>query len=136
MNSKVGLRTIADIPMCGKFHGMNDHASDLLALNERLRAGTIFFDNFEGMNASDDLYSNLERFGLARSNVMILSITPDGDDTVIGYLVTRTGEFFTFDVDLADPEYSRVECFEISTGEGTHHSVGTIEAAARWFRDH
>jgi|GEM_PF-1764364 len=115
---------------------MKDFASDLIALNQRMRAGTIFFDNFEGINASEKLYSNLEMFGLARSDVMISGVTPDGDDTVIGHLITRDGASFTFDLDLANPEYSRVEGPHITTGKGRCHSEGVIEAVARWFRDH
>lgn len=114
---------------------MQDIASDLIALNERLRAGTIFFDNFEGVNASEKLYSNLEKFGLGRSDVMILGVTPDGDDTVIGHLITRDGASYTFDLDLADPQYSCVEGPQIATDYG-RCSEGVIGAVARWFKDH
>ncbi len=114
---------------------MKDYASDLIALNERIRAGTIFFDNFEGKNASEDLYRNLERFGLARSDVMILGVTPDGDDTVTGHLITRDGKTYTFDLDLTDPECSRVEGPQDTVGKRICHSESVIEAVTRWFKD-
>jgi len=114
---------------------MKDTASGLVALNERIRAGTLF-DNFEGRNASEDLYRGLERLGLARSDVMILSICPDGDDTVIGDLITKDGRTYSFDLDLSDHEYSRLESFRSTMSEKERHLSDLTEAAARWFNNY
>lgn len=120
--------------MCVKDSGMEDAASDLIALNARIRAGTLF-SNFEGRNASEDLYRGLERFGLARADVMILSICPDGDDTVIGDLTTKDGRLYSFDLDLSDPEYSRLESLHFTATKRKGHADHVAEAAARWFKD-
>lgn len=113
---------------------MRSAVSDLIAINDRIRAGTIFV-NFEGRNAPEDLYCNLERFGFACSDVMILSICPDGDDTVIGDLMTRDGRFYSFDFDLVDPADSRLERVQTAIGKARRYSEDVAEAAARWFKD-
>lgn len=113
---------------------MKDTASEVITLNERIRAGSIFYGNHAGKSNAEDLYRNLEHFGFARTDVVILSICPDGDDTVTGCFATRAAEIYYFDFDLDDLSYSTLEKGQLSVRPGNFPET-IIEAAVRWLKD-
>jgi len=82
--------------------------ADVRALNHRLKEGALFLACYGGNNSAADFFRSLEHFGFAREDVLVLSLTPDGDDTLIGSFVTRSGRIYGFDVDLDDHRYSRI----------------------------
>ncbi|MGH6615177.1 hypothetical protein [Sphingomonas sp.] len=114
---------------------MKDTASELITLNERIRAGAIFYDSHTGKNDSEDLYRNFEHFGFSRADVMVVTICPDGDDTIIGNFVTRDGKFYSFDFDLDDLRYSNLDHSKLLPRQSRLYSESITEAAARWFKD-
>ena len=118
-----------------KVRNMRDAVSDLIALNERIRAGAMFYDSYTGKNDSEGLYLNLEHFGFARADVMFLGICPDGDDTIIGEFLTKDGKLFSFDFDLDDLSYSILHESDVRPDQRGRSSENIIEAAARWFKD-
>jgi hypothetical protein len=80
----------------------------IIALNRRLSSGTMFLCAYEGRNESEVVFRNMRHFGLEQNDAIILSLTPDGDDTVIGRLLTTEGRLFYFDFDPDNCDYSRL----------------------------
>ncbi|PSJ42220.1 hypothetical protein [Allosphingosinicella deserti] len=73
---------------------------DVADLNERLSRGKIFLDAYEGMNDSSVLFKCLEEIGFHSGDFIIISLTPDGDDTMVGRLMTRDKDVYEFDLNL------------------------------------
>ena len=111
---------------------MRDAISTLIAFNERIRGGTIFW-NHPGKNDSKYLFRNVEHFGFDRGDVMFVDVTPDGDDTVTGMFVTRGGSSYTSDFDFDDLTYSSI----IGPGpaDGSKQAIpeDVKKAASHWF---
>lgn len=77
-------------------------------INQRLAEGALFLEVHEGCNDSQRFFENIRHFGLDPEAVLVLSLTPDGDDTVIGRFMTRSGQLYYFDFDLEDHTYSKL----------------------------
>lgn len=85
---------------------------DIRAMNDRLHRGALFLPSFEGLNDSSEFFKNIRYFRFNPDDIVILSLTPDGDDTVIGRFMTKERDIYFFDFDLDDCEYSKLKRVE------------------------
>lgn len=81
---------------------------DIRAINNRLSEGMIFLPSFDGLNDSEYFFKNINFFKFNANDIVVLSLTPDGDDTVIGRFMTKEKDVYFFDFDLEDCKYSRL----------------------------
>jgi hypothetical protein len=66
---------------------------------------------------------------------MVLSICPDGNDTIIGRFITKDGERFCFDFDLVDPSESRLSReVQPASPKNRRYVASLSKAAALWFK--
>lgn len=88
---------------------IEDITVQLRNLNKRLSEGVLFFDNFDGVNDSRLFFDNVVFFGFLPEDILVLSLTPDGENTVIGRFITKDGAIYRFDFDLDDSKFSVLE---------------------------
>lgn len=103
-------------------------AAEIRALNKRLAGGLLFFPGSVDDNSSDRLFDSLKRLGFDPSDVIFLSLTPDGDGTVIGRFLTVENGLYRFDLDLHDHQYSMVERIEFRDPDDDPHSLSSLES--------
>lgn len=87
---------------------LDEVISDIRAINNRLSEGMIFLPSFDGLNDSEYFFKNINFFKFSADDIIVLSLTPDGDDTVIGRFMTKEKDVYFFDFDLDDCKYSRL----------------------------
>lgn len=111
----------------------------ILSINKRMRRGKIFFDGFVGINDSSKFYENILKFKINPENILVLSITPDGSNTVIGRIMTKNREIYFFDFDLDDFSYSELEKIEsqieVDKNDSLRNSEFLEEVAANYILD-
>jgi hypothetical protein len=83
--------------------------ADMRALNERLSEGRLFLPGATERNSSQPLFENLHKAGFDRNDLVVLSMTPDGDETVIGRFLTSQHQLYRFDIDQCDHSHSHIE---------------------------
>lgn len=106
---------------------INEAIEIIISINSRLRNGKIFFDEFEGLNDSQLFFNNIKHFGFNSDDIIVMSITPDGNDTVIGRFMTKERELYFFDFDLFDLKYSEVRKVSPQNNPGKRGSLLNAE---------
>ena len=87
---------------------LEETISELTDIRDRLARGVLFFGEINGTNSAENLFKNIRHFGEDPTELVVLSITPDGDGTVIGRFMKRDGSIYRFDFDLIEPKYSTI----------------------------
>lgn len=87
---------------------IDETISEVKSLNQRLIDGFLFFDSHDGINKSTPFFDNVRKFGISPDEIMVLSLTPDSGDTVIGRFMTKEGRIYYFDFDLENYDYSNL----------------------------
>lgn len=101
---------------------------DMRALNERLAGGSLFLPGTVENNSSHPFFVNLQNAGFNPDELVVLSLTPDGDGTVIGRFLTTKHELYRFDIDLFAHDYSQIERVEPRRGRADDpHSLASLE---------
>jgi hypothetical protein len=103
-------------------------AADIRALNKRLVEGLLFFPGSVDDNNSDRLFDSLKRLGFDPSGLIFLSLTPDGDGTVIGRFLTVQNGLYRFDLDLHHHQFSIVERVQFRDLHGDPRSLASLES--------
>lgn len=111
----------------------------LLQINNALAEGILFPGLNYGADSAKRFLDCIAHFNFEPSRLLILSLTPDGDNTVIGRFMVETGQVYDFDFDLDDFRYSRLEEARRHESPGQEFSLERREyceeaAGRRWFK--
>ncbi|MGE0668996.1 MAG: hypothetical protein AB7O49_20785 [Sphingomonadales bacterium] len=97
-------------------------------LNNSIAEGWIFFGDAGEYNNVHMLKENMRNFGHDPNDLIVLSVTPDGDGTIIGRFIKNDGSIYRFDFDLDDVSYSRISKIDPKTPSGRGHDLHNLEA--------